>query len=113
MEEDSTKVLNETEISEQYVTDNCIDEWEDYALKRQEEILNANQNLNDENRHYILKEKNSLINIYYINENNEEILYKVTEIGTQYLSREDTNKLKEGIEIIGLSNLNKVLEDFE
>ena len=110
----SRNVINEEkEISSKYVTDECIDEWEDYALTVQEEIKEVNESLNDENRHYILKEKDNYVNVYYINEDKEEILYRVTEIGTGYLAKDDVEKLREGIEVIGLQNLNQLLEDFE
>lgn len=112
--ENSVNVIEEEkEISNQYVTDECIDEWEDYATTVQDELLEASQNLNDENRHYILKEKDNFINVYYINEDKEEILYRVTDIGTQYLAQDDIKKLKEGIEVESLQNLNQLLEDFE
>ena len=44
---------------------------------------------------------------------NEEILYKVTEISTQYLEKEDVEKLIIGVEVKGLQELNQLLEDFE
>lgn len=106
-------VREEKEISRIYVTDECLDEWEDYALNVQEELQEASQTLNDENRHYILKEKDDFINVYYINEDQEEVLYRVTDIGIEYLAEEDTEKLKQGIEVVGLQNLNQLLEDFE
>ena len=105
-------VLEEKTVSK-YIKDECLNEWKDYAISVQEEIKVVNQNLNDENRHYIIKEENGFINVYYINEKKEEVLYKVTEIGTQYLSDEDVKKLKDGIEVVGLQSLNQILEDFE
>lgn len=109
--ENDTDIENETRISKQYVTDECIDEWEDYALSK--EILDVSKILSDESRIYILKSENSIINIYYINERNEEILYKTTDISTKYLSEEDIKELEEGIEVKGIQELNKKLEDFE
>ena len=106
-------VEEEKDLSNGYVTDECIDEWEDYAISVQEELQEVNQPINDENRHYILIEKDNFINVYYINENKEEVLYRVTEIGTQYLANEDVEKLEEGIEVVGLQNLNQLLEDYE
>lgn len=112
-EEDNNIVKNETEISSGYVTDDCIDEWEDYSLTVQNEIEETSVSLNDENRHYILREKDNIINVYYINEKGEEILYKVTEISTKYLGEDDIKELKEGIEVVGIQKLNQLLEDFE
>ena len=112
--ENTNIVQNETEISSsEYVTDDCVNEWEDYSKTVQSEIKETSGILNDENRHYILRETDGKINVYYINENGEEILYKVTDISTSYLGEEDIQELKKGIEVIGIQNLNQVLEDFE
>lgn len=106
-------VESETELSSQYVTDECINEWEDYALTVQNKLQEASGSLNDENKLYILRAKNNIINVYYINENNEEILYKVTDISIEYLPEEDAKNLEQGIEVKGIQNLNQLLEDFE
>ncbi len=105
-------IKNETNLSK-FVTDECIDEWEDYSLSVQEELRQASNILTDENRTYILKAENGYINLYYLNEKNEKILYKVTEISTKFLEKEDVSKLKAGIEVTGLQNANQLLEDFE
>lgn len=106
-------VQNETEISSEYVTDDCVNEWEDYSKTVQEEIKETGQNLNDENKHYILRENDGFINIYYLNENEEEILYKVTDISTKYLGDDDIKKLDDGIEVVGIQKVNELLEDYE
>ena len=106
-------IRNETEIGEKYVTDDCINEWSDYAETREEEIQETTEMLNDENRHYILKEKDGVISVYYINDKNEEILYKVTDIAVEYLPEEDLKNLEQGIDVYGIQNLNLLLEDFE
>lgn len=106
-------VKNETELSSKYVLDDCINEWEDYSKNVQNEIEETSGDLSDENRHYILKSENEIIKIYYINENGEEVLYRVTDISTKYLGDDDVNELKNGIEVIGAQNLNQLLEDFE
>ena len=106
-------IQNETEISSKYVTDDCINEWEDYAEIREEEIQETTEMLNDENKHYILKVKDDFVSVYYINEEDEEILYKVTDIGIEYLPEEDIKSLEQGIDVYGIQNLNLLLEDFE
>ena len=111
--ENTNIVQNETEISSQYVTDDCVNEWEDYSKTVQEEIKETGQNLNDENKHYILRENDGFINIYYLNENEEEILYKVTDISTKYLGDDDIKKLDDGIEVVGIQKVNELLEDYE
>lgn len=114
-EENNTNniVQNKTELSSKYVRDECLNEWEDYSITVQEEIQEASKTLNDENRHYILRSKDNLIHVYYINENKEEILYKVTDISTKYLGEEDIKELEKGIDVEGLQQLNQLLEDFE
>lgn len=106
-------VQNETEISTRYVTDECMNEWEDYSETVQEEIQEASKTLNDENRCYILRAKDGIIYVYYINENQEEVLYRVTDISTKYLGEEDVKELEKGIEVTGVQELNQLLEDFE
>ena len=106
-------VTDETNLSSQFVTDECVNEWKDYSLIVQEEIKEASQNLNDENKTYIVKAEDNNIKVYYLNNKNEEILYKVTDIAVQYLGEADIEKLKQGIEVKGLQELNQLLEDFE
>lgn len=108
-------VNNETDISLSYIMDDCINEWKDYSLTVQEEIKEASQTLTDENKTYIVKAEvdYDYIKVYYINNKNEEILYKVTDIAIQYLGKDDVERLKQGIKVNGLQELNQLLEDFE
>ena len=106
-------VSKEEEISSEYVTDECSNEWKDYSLTVQEELKEASQNLNDENKTYIVKAEDNYIKVYYINNKNEEILYRVTDISIQYLGQNDVEELKQGIKVVGLQELNQLIEDFE
>jgi len=106
-------ITNEVDLSSQYVTDECVNEWKDYSLTVQEQVKETSQNINDENKTYIVKAEDNYIKVYYLNTKNEKILYKVTDISVQYLEEEDIEKLKQGIEVKGLQELNQVLEDFE
>ena len=106
-------VNNVEEVSSEYVTDECLNEWRDYSLTIQDELKEASQNLNDENRTYIVKAEDNYIKIYYLNNNNEEILYRVTDIAVQYLGENDVEELKQGIRVVGLQKLNQLIEDFE
>lgn len=112
--EDNNIVKNEVNIlSSEFVNDDCVNEWEDYSKTVEEEIKETSSVLNDENRHYILRAENEVVNIYYLNEDDEEILYKVTDISIKYLSDEDRVELKKGIEVVGIEKMNQLLEDFE
>ena len=104
---------NETDLLSKYVTDECVNEWKDYSLTVQEEIKEASQNVSDENKTYIVKAEDDYIKVYYLNNNNEEILYKVTDIAIKYLGKSDVEKLEQGIKATGLQELNQLLEDFE
>lgn len=64
-------------------------------------------------QHFVLKEDEGKITVYKINENNEEEVYEKTEISVEYLSETDKNKIREGIKVSGIEELNQLLEDFE
>ena len=106
-------ITNTVNISTKYITDDCINEWTDSSKLINENTESASNNMFDENTRYLVKNIDGYINIYYLNNLNEEILYKKTDISTEYLSTEDLNSLKTGIKVIGSKELNKLLEDFE
>lgn len=112
-ENNTNTVTNEVDISSKFIEDECTNEWNDYALTLQEKIREASELTSDENRKYIVKPKDEFIAVYYINNEDEEILYKVTDISIEYLSEEDIQRLKKGIEARGVQELNQILEDFE
>ena len=64
-------------------------------------------------QHFILKEDNGKITVYKINENSEEEVYEKTEISLEYLSETDKIKIKDGLKVNGIEELNQLLEDFE
>lgn len=65
------------------------------------------------NEHYIIKDIDGYLNIFIIDENNLETLFKKTDIVTKYMPDEDKELLKEGIRVIGKDNLNLAIEDYE
>ena len=103
---DETEILGEVE-------DECVNEWKDYEEYINKNIEEASNNLADKDTHYILKDVLGYIEIYYLDKNNQQYLYKKTNIPTKYLSQEDIEDLKVGIEVTGIESLNKILEDFE
>lgn len=109
----SNEVTNITEISEETVEDDCISEWEDYQESSLEELENASNNYENESTHYLVKSVENYINVYYVDDAGNEILYRETKIDVSYLEEEDVKALEEGIDIYGTANLNKLLEDFE
>lgn len=75
--------------------------------------ISTQNNVSDNNTHYLIKSENGYINIYYLDEENREYLYKKTTISVNYLSEQDVEDLSIGIEVIGIENLNETLENFE
>ena len=65
------------------------------------------------NEHYILRDKDGLIAIYTQDETGKETLNYLTEISTEYLTEQDREELKNGIQAIGKEELNSSLEDYE
>ena len=110
MVEISAEDLNEREDA---VTDECLDEWDDYNEYMSKRVEEASNNIAEESTHYLLKDVYGYIEVYYLDEKNNEYLYKKTDISTEYLSEEDIDDLQVGIEVEGIEALNKMLEDFE
>lgn len=65
------------------------------------------------NEHYIIKEKDGHVAIFTKSENNLEELFEETEIECRYLPETDRINLKNGINVVGREELNKVIEDYE
>ena len=91
----------------QYYNDWTVDEFS------KDEIKIHRDNPGKCNQHYIAKDTNEYIVIYSIGDDNKENIVKKTDISTKYLSEEDKEKLKKGINIVGKEDLNIFLEDFE
>lgn len=113
LNETSQNLVEISEVNEDAVTDECIDEWDDYNEYMSHRVEEASNNITEQDTHYLLKDIYGYIEIYYLDENNDEYLYKKTDISTDYLSQEDKEDLKVGIEVVGIEALNKMLEDFE
>jgi hypothetical protein len=65
------------------------------------------------NEHYVLREVDGVIGIYYVDRNNIETLKEKTGISIKYLPETDRINLRNGIRINGKEALNSILEDFE
>lgn len=91
----------------QYYNEWVVDEFS------KDEIKIHKENTGKCNEHYIAKDTNEYIVIYSVGDNNKENIVKKTDISTKYLSEEDKERLKDGINIVGKENLNVFLEDFE
>ena len=110
---ETTQNVLEISSQEEAVTDECLDEWDDYNEYMSQRIEEASNNVTEKDTHYLLKDVYGYIEVYYLDENNKEYLYKKTDISTDYLTEEDKDDLQVGIEVVGMEELNKMLEDFE
>ena len=110
---ETTQNVLEISSQEEAVTDECLDEWDDYNEYMSQRIEEASNNVTEKDTHYLLKDVYGYIEVYYLDENNKEYLYKKTDISTDYLTEEDKDDLQVGIEVVGIEELNKMLEDFE
>ena len=98
--------LTKEELQEQQ------EEWEIETFSSDEVVLIKHIN-GVCNEHYVLREKDGLIAIYQIQDNNEETFKEETGISVEYLTETDKLRLEEGIRIYGEEELNSTLEDYE
>ena len=64
--------------------------------------------------HFFITLGNEFIEIYkYMDENNNKLLYKTTDLSKNYLTAEDIEKLEKGIILYGKDRLSSVIEDYE
>ncbi|MFR2534072.1 MAG: BofC C-terminal domain-containing protein [Clostridia bacterium] len=65
------------------------------------------------NEHYLIKENNGYVAVYYLDEQGNETLKETTSIVMNYLPETDIERLKQGIKVVGDEQLNATLEDYE
>ena len=101
-----TAEQNQVELSQadEEILDDCTDEVN--------QPLQVNSNYEKEDTTYILKEQGGVIAVFKENEEGNE-LYDLTDISVDYLTEDDKQNLKNGIEVTGTDSLNQLLEDFE
>lgn len=98
--------LTEDEIKEKNL------EWEIEEFSKEQIILKREK---EEfcNQHFKLKMVDDKVVIYTLDQNDNEIEYRRTDITAEYLTQEDVLNLKQGILVYGKENLTSVLEDYE
>ncbi len=111
-------IRNEIPVDENLI--NCTKEElaKKYSDWNIEEFTSSQITIYKENEgfcpeHYIIRENNGVLAVYTIDEDGLETLKQETEIQTMYLPQEDIEKFKQGMQVIGNSQLLDVLEDFE
>lgn len=103
-----TEIVNLTEKQ----TEEAFSEWELKGFSANEIVI-LKEVTGICNEHYMLRDKDGVIAIYNQDETGEEKLNYLTEISTEYLTEQDKEDLKKGIQAIGKEELNSALEDYE
>lgn len=98
--------LSEKEIQDQYPN------WKVIGFNENEVILYKEMN-GICNQHFKIIIKDGKVNVYRLNNDKKEELYKITDISTEYLPETDIINLENGINVYGLDELNRYLEDLE
>ena len=104
--EDTDVNLTEEEFQNRYSDWEIIDFSEKQVVLLKEVQESCKQ-------HYVIREKDGNLVVYIINDDNVETLQQKTNISSEYLTEADLLKLKDGIRVNGLEELNSQLEDFE
>ena len=63
--------------------------------------------------HFVINDENGVVVVYRLDEEYNKSLYEKTDIYTEYLPDQDINRLKEGIYVYTVSDLNSELENLE
>lgn len=98
--------LNQEEIKQKY---------SDWTIKKfsEDEIVLYKLAEGLCNEHFLIKDEDGIVVVYRLDEDYDKILYEKTDIYTEYLPDEDINRLKEGIYVYTVSDLNSELENLE
>ena len=64
-------------------------------------------------KHFVINSDDGVVTVYRLDENYNKVLYEKTDIYTEYLPEEDLDRLKQGIYVYSISELNSELENFE
>lgn len=87
-------------------------DWEVKEFSKEEVILQKEEEGTCE-EHYVLREKDGYIAIYWVNNKGKENLKEITGIAVEYLTENDLLEINEGIFVYGLQELNSKIEDYE
>ena len=110
--EDDVEIPNEMVNKTQEEIEQMYKDFKVESFSSNEVVLYKNVN-GKCGEHYTVKDENGKVVVYNTNEKGEEVLYEETSISTEYLTENDVENIKKGIEIYGKQNLNSFIEDFE
>ena len=106
------KVPNELVNLNKDALENYYSDWKIKGFSTEEIVLYKEiKGFCDE--HFKLKYDDKTVRLYKTNENGEEIWKCDTDINIEVLPDEDKKKLENGLTIIGIEEINKVIEDYE
>lgn len=90
-------------------------EYKDWKVKEfsKEEVILQKEEEGTCEEHYVLREKDGYIAIYWVNNQGKENLKEITGIAVEYLTENDLLEINEGIFVYGLQELNSKIEDYE
>lgn len=110
--------FNYSELPKEFINlsksevENLYPDWKIEKFSSNEIVLS--QELDEMcDEHFVLKLGEDNIEVYRDLNDGKQKLYKSTNISKDYLTNLDIEKLKEGIYVYGISNLNSAIEDFE
>lgn len=63
--------------------------------------------------HFVINDEDGVVVVYRLDKDYNKSLYEKTDIYTEYLPTQDINRLKEGIYVYTISDLNSELENLE
>ena len=98
--------LNKEELANKYPDWTIKDFSEDEVI-----LYKLADGLCDE--HFVINDDNGVVVVYKLDEDYNKSLYEKTDIYTEYLPTQDINRLKEGIFVYTVSDLNSELENLE
>lgn len=103
-----SKIVNMTEEELQH-------EYPDWEIKEfaKEQVILEKEKEGTCDQHYVLRQKDGYIAVYWINSQGQESLKEVTGVATEYLTDNDLMEIEEGIFVYGLQELNSKIEDYE
>lgn len=111
-------IKNEVELPVEMINltkDELVKKYPEWTVKvfSQNEIVLYKLEKGLCDQHFVLNDEDGVVVVYKLDEDYNKCLYEKTDIYTEYLPEEDISRLKEGIYVYTISNLNSELENFE
>lgn len=91
------------------------EKYQDYKIERfaSNEVILYQEKEGECGEHYMVKDKEGMLTIYQILEDGSQKEIETTGVSTEYLPETDKINMKDGIQVNGKQELNRLIEDFE